>query len=115
MIFLVRVRGWGVLVPVVVVFAIFAALLIGRAFHIQPQDAVAFRVAVAGLTSGAILWFVDHRIREGSGYVSYDAETDQPVVEDEDTSPFFGFPMQMWAIALPVIGLILAVAMWVSR
>ncbi len=104
MIIILNARSWAALTPATAVVAYLLAMLLGDALALAAQHVQPFRLLAAGLLSGLVLWIADSRIRAGSGYVYYDAELDQPVCEDEDTSPFLFVPMRAWAVILPLAG-----------
>jgi hypothetical protein len=111
-------RGWGFLVPVIVVvvtfaFAVIVSLITGL-FHMGQQitnvlDALA--VIVGGLASAVILWFWGRRLNSDPGRVLIDPKTGEQLLFRPRVHTLFWIPMQWWSIPVAILMLILGVAM----
>lgn len=102
--------GWGFLVPAFALGGAVISALVTRASGLDPAAAAWMGPLIGGIAAGAGLYVATRRIEEGSGYVYYDAENDCPAVIDENAGTFWGAPMKAWAVILPVIGVLFAIA-----
>jgi hypothetical protein len=97
---------WGTLVPVFSLVGQLAALLMGRVA--APGALGVLQGLVFAAIAGGGLFIAHRRIQEGSGYVEYDAENDQPVVYAQSSGAWMFIPMIGWAVIFTVAGLAFA-------
>ncbi len=98
-------RGYGILVPIVVIVAFFALVLINQSLGL-PDALIIF---LTGLLPGAFLWWFGRKVNDPSkDRIVQDVATGE-MVRLKSRHDFFWIKIEHWAVVLVVAALVIAV------
>jgi hypothetical protein len=99
-------RGWGILVPVMVIAAFLVAMGLGVAIPgNSPAESMAM-IPITGALAGLGIWLFHQQMDKRPKRVFVDEATGQRIAVGADAGSFFFIPTRFWAFIVPALGLI---------
>jgi hypothetical protein len=102
-------RGWGIVVPLIVVVCFVAGAMVSRFVGLKPP-ATHLVSAIALIVAGGVIWLISHRIENRPALELIEKGTGRQLTMRSSAGSLFFVPTRCWAIFLTLTGALLFAA-----